>query len=108
MRNAARSDPVGLIRDTNWLAIDEIERAPDLIFAIKKSVDEDRRPGRFLITGSANIMTIPTVSESLSGRIELATLLPLSRSEIIKRRPTFIDGCFAGHPSWCAPRSSHM
>lgn len=103
-RSAAISDPVGFIRGVNKLAIDEIQRAPDLISAIKRSVDEDRRPGRFLITGSANIMTIPTVSESLAGRVELATLLPLSRSEIIRRRPTFIEGCFARQPPVPAER----
>lgn len=96
--NAARSDPVGFIRGANRLAIDEIQRAPDLIPAIKRSVDEDQRPGRFIISGSANVMTIPTVSESLAGRVELVTLLPLSRSEVIRRRPSFIQSCFDGQP----------
>jgi predicted AAA+ superfamily ATPase len=95
---AARRDPVGFVRAVDRLAIDEIQRAPDLLLAIKKSVDEDRRPGRFILTGSANVMTLPTVSESLAGRVELATLLPLSRAEIIGRQPTFLDGCFAGAP----------
>ena len=98
LRDAAIGDPVGFIRDVDRLAIDEIQRVPQLLPAIKKSVDEDRRPGRFLLTGSANLMTIPTVSESLAGRVELATLLPLSRAEVIGRKPTFLAACFAGKP----------
>lgn len=50
-RNAALTDPVGLIRDVDRAIIDEIQRAPDLMLAIKQSVDADRRPGRFLVTG---------------------------------------------------------
>ena len=53
---AAKADPVGMIRGLDRAVIDEIQRAPQLLIAIKKSVDEDRRPGRFLLTGSANLM----------------------------------------------------
>ena len=63
---SAREDPVGLIRSLDYAVIDEIQRAPQLLLAIKKSVDEDRRPGRFLLTGSANLMTLPTVADSLA------------------------------------------
>jgi uncharacterized protein len=52
------------------------------ILAIKKTVDEDRRPGRFLLIGSANLMALPTVADSLAGRMEILTLLPLSQSEM--------------------------
>ena len=62
--------------------IDEIQRAPELILAIKRSVDEDARPGRFLLTGSANLLTVPTVADSLAGRMAIVDLLPLSVSEI--------------------------
>lgn len=79
---SAREDPVGMIRSLDRAVIDEIQRAPHLLLAIKKSVDEDRRPGRFLITGSANLMTLPTVADSLAGRMETLTLLPLSQSEL--------------------------
>ena len=58
---SAREDPVGMIRSLDRAVIDEIQRAPALLLAIKKSVDEDRRPGRFLLTGSANLMALPTV-----------------------------------------------
>src|ERR1035437_5925710 len=54
---AARSDPTGLVRALDRTTIDEVQRVPDLLRAIKKSVDDDRRPGRFLLTGSANILT---------------------------------------------------
>jgi len=64
---AAESDPAGFIRGLNRTTIDEIQRAPDLLLAIKKTVDEDYRPGRFLLTGSANVMTLPRIADSLAG-----------------------------------------
>ena len=73
-----RNDPAGVIRDLDCAVIDEIQRAPQLLLAIKKSVDEDRRPGRFLLTGSANLMALPRVADSLAGRMETLQLLPLS------------------------------
>jgi len=93
---AARSDPTGLVRGLDRATIDEVQRAPDLLRAIKKSVDEERRAGRFLLTGSANILALPQVSESLAGRMETISLLPLSRAEIRGRRPTFLRAAFAG------------
>lgn len=95
---AARSDPVGFLRGIDRAVIDEIQRAPDLMLAIKQMVDEDRRPGRFLITGSANLLTLSTIRESLAGRIEVLPLLPLSQSEIRGRRQNFIDVAFRGKP----------
>ena len=79
---SAREDPVGMIRSLDCAVIDEIQRAPQLLLAIKKSIDEDRRPGRFLLTGSANLMALPTVADSLAGRMETLLLLPLSQSEM--------------------------
>lgn len=93
---SARQDPVGLIRSLDRAVIDEIQRAPQLLLAIKKSVDEDRRPGRFLLTGSANLMALPTVADSLAGRMETLHLLPLSQSEIEGRAANWIDSAFAG------------
>jgi len=93
---SARNDPVGLIRSLDRAVIDEIQRAPQLLLAIKKSVDEDRRPGRFLLTGSANLMALPTVADSLAGRIETLSLLPLSQSEIEGRAANWIDSAFSG------------
>ena len=79
---AAKEDPVGLIRSLDRAVIDEIQRAPQLLLAIKKTVDEDKTLlGRFLLTGSANLMALPMVADSLAGRMETLTL-PLSQSEI--------------------------
>jgi hypothetical protein len=93
---SAREDPVGMVRSLVRAVIDEIQRAPQLLLAIKKSVDEDRRPGRFLLTGSANLMALPTVADSLAGRMETLSLLPLSQSEIALRQANWIDQAFAG------------
>ena len=93
---SAREDPVGLIRSLDRAVIDEIQRAPQLLLAIKKSVDEDRRFGRFLLTGSANLMSLPTVADSLAGRMETLTLLPLSQAEIERRSANWIDSAFTG------------
>ena len=93
---SAREDPVGMVRSLDRAVIDEIQRAPQLLLAIKKSVDEDRRPGRFLLTGSANLMALPTVADSLAGRMETLSLLPLSQSEMALRQANWIDQAFAG------------
>ena len=75
---AARADPVAFVRGLDHAVIDEVQRAPDVLLAIKRSVDEDRRPGRFLLTGSANLMLLPRVADSLAGRMATLDLLPLS------------------------------
>lgn len=101
---SAREDPVGMIRSLDRAVIDEIQRAPQLLLAIKKSVDEDRRPGRFLLTGSANLMALPTVADSLAGRMETLSLLPLSQSEIEGQSANWLDSVFAGRiPQPCTP-----
>jgi predicted AAA+ superfamily ATPase len=94
---AALSDPDGLIAGTGGLTvIDEVQRAPDLLRAVKLSVDRDQRPGRFLLTGSANLLRLRTVSESLAGRAGYLELLPLSWSEIVGApRPASISHAFA-------------
>ena len=101
---AAKEDPVGMIRGLDRAVIDEIQRAPQLLLAIKKTVDEDRRPGRFLLTGSANLMALPTVADSLAGRMETLTLLPLSQSEMQGTTINWLDEAFSGRlPSVSAP-----
>ena len=100
--SAAKSDPVGFVRGLDRATIDEIQRAPELILAIKRSVDEDTRPGRFLLTGSANLLTVPTVADSLAGRMAIVDLLPLSMSEIRRRPSRFLEEVFHGN----APRPS--
>lgn len=93
---AATQDPVGFIRNLDHAVIDEIQRAPELMLVIKQSVDKDPRPGRFLLTGSANLMSIPTVSDSLAGRMTTIRLLPLSQAEILSQTPSFIEKAFGG------------
>lgn len=93
---AARADPAGFIRGLDRVIIDEIQRVPDLLLAIKRSVDEDYRPGRFLLTGSANVLTLPKVADSLAGRMETIHLLPLARAEVVGRPSSFLEKVFAG------------
>ncbi|HWE83809.1 MAG TPA: ATP-binding protein [Terracidiphilus sp.] len=96
---SARHDPAGLLRGLGSVTIDEVQRAPDLLRAIKKQVDDDREPGRFLLTGSANLLALPQVSESLAGRMEIVNLLPLAQAEIRGRAPTFLKSAFQGRIS---------
>ena len=95
----AAADPVGFVRGLDYAVIDEVQRAPDLLLAIKRAVDKDYRPGRFLLTGSANVMTLPKVADSLAGRMETLRLFPLCRAEIEGRSPCFLDQIFAGDVS---------
>ena len=78
--------------------IDEVQRAPELFRAIKLVVDRDRRPGQFLLTGSANVLLLPKLSDSLAGRMRIITLWPLSQSEIDGTEGRFIETVFAQDP----------
>jgi predicted AAA+ superfamily ATPase len=95
---AAKHDVVGFVRGIDRAVIDEVQRLPALLLAIKESVDADRRPGRFLLTGSANLMTLPRVADSLAGRTTTVQLLPLSQSEIRARPTEFLARVFQGKP----------
>ena len=93
--SAATSDPEGFINSFNGpVIIDEIQRAPELFVAIKSAVDERRDAGRFLLTGSADVLLLPNLLESLTGRMEIFTLWPFSRGEITGKKETFIDDLF--------------
>ena len=82
-RNAALSDPTGFVAGmAGPVVIDEIQRAPDLVLAIKHAVDRDTTPGRFLLTGSANLLSNRRVRDSLAGRVETVRLWPLAQAEI--------------------------
>jgi hypothetical protein len=96
--DTARSDPVGFIRGLDRAVIDEVQRAPQLLLAIKRAVDTDRRPGRFLLTGSADLLTLPQIADSLAGRMEIAELLPLSQSELRKKPCDFLERTMRGEP----------
>lgn len=95
VRATAAADPVGFVEDRpGLLAIDEVQRVPELLLAIKSAVDRNRRPGRFLITGSSQLSANREVSETLTGRIERLTLWPFSQSELAGRHRTFLDRLF--------------
>jgi hypothetical protein len=103
-RAAAQADPRGfLARRTGPIVIDEIQRVPQLLLAIKMAVDRDNTPGRFLLTGSANILTAPRVMDSLAGRIEIVTLWPLSQGELAGVAESFVDAVLDGAPPNVAP-----
>lgn len=93
---AATEDPAGFIRELpKPVVIDEVQRAPGLLLAIKEDVDRNRQPGNYLLTGSANILALPQVADSLAGRMEVLTLNPLSQGEIANVRDDFIARLFA-------------
>ncbi len=94
--SAAKNDPPGFIAGFDEpVILDEVQRVPELFPAIKIEVDRNRRPGRFLLTGSADVMLLPQLSESLTGRVEIHTLWPLSPGEINSSTGNFIDMTFA-------------
>lgn len=94
---AARTDPIGFVQNLpEKVILDEIQRTPELFLAIKASVDQNRKPGRFLLTGSANILLLPQLADSLAGRMEIMQLRPLSQYEIAGQSPDFLTKLFSG------------
>jgi hypothetical protein len=97
LRRAAESDPVGFVADLPERAtLDEVQRAPALFTAIKTAIDRRRAPGRLIMTGSANVLSVPKLADSLAGRMEVLRLHPLAQCELSKREPGFLDALFAG------------
>lgn len=93
---AASGDPAGFLAGLEGpVVLDEVQRAPGLFLAMKAVVDRDRSAGRYLLTGSANVMFLPRLSESLAGRMEILTLWPLSQGEIEGVREGFVDAVFS-------------
>lgn len=94
---AASSDPVGFIADLPERTIlDEVQRVPGLFSSLESAVDRDRRPGRFLLTGSTNVLLVPKLADSLAGRMEVLRLHPLAQCELAGHRPRFLDALFDG------------
>ena len=92
---AAQQDPSRFIKNLPEKAVlDEIQRVPQLLLPIKASIDTLRSPGRFLLTGSANVMLLPQIADSLAGRIEILNLWPLSYGEKTNIKESFIDHVF--------------
>ena len=98
-REAASRDPAGFVAELSGpVLIDEIQHVPELLLEIKRAVDRDTTPGRFLLTGSANILTSKKIKDALTGRIETLNLWPLAQSEIRGGRVNFADALFEGTP----------
>jgi hypothetical protein len=92
---AATADPVGFVGDLPQMCIlDEVQRAPQIFGALKREVDRRRAPGRFLLTGSANVLLVPALADSLAGRLGLVRLHPLAQCELEGRVPTFLAQLF--------------
>jgi predicted AAA+ superfamily ATPase len=97
-RSAARADPVGFLGQNpgGLFAIDEVQRVPEIVLALKLVVDRDPRPGRFLLTGSANLLRLPAAEDSLAGRAESIELHGFSQGELAGYREKFIDRLLSG------------
>ncbi len=106
---AARDDPAGFVAAREGaLVIDEVQRAPGLLLEIKASIDSDRRPGRFILTGSADVLALPRVAETLAGRMEVLRLWPFSQGEIAGRRETFLAALLAAEPEALAGKAEAL
>lgn len=98
-RVGALADPTGFVAGLDSPAvIDEVQRAPDLLLAVKEAVDRDPRPGRFLLTGSANVLSNRKVKDALTGRMEIVRLWPLSQAELQGATGNVIDALFRATP----------
>lgn len=104
-REAAHRDPERFVAADGLLVVDEIQRAPELMLAIKARVDEDNRPGQFLLTGSARLLGLRGLPDALVGRSETIELWPFSQGEIEGTSETFVDTAFNGHLDRLAPVS---
>ncbi|MCL2804771.1 MAG: ATP-binding protein [Treponema sp.] len=93
---SALSDPKGFIKHSDGtMFIDEVQKAPNLIPEIKLAVDKNNRPGQFCITGSANLQTLPIITDSMAGRNKRIRLRPLTTGEILYKKPKFLEHAFA-------------
>ncbi len=106
----ARSDPTGFVTALpRWAILDEIQRVPELMRTLKLAVDRDRRPGRFVLTGSANLLLLPGLGDSLAGRMEVLHLHPLTAAERARTRgrflATLLDGRLKARIAGTAPRA---
>lgn len=98
---AARSDPTGFVAGlTTPVTLDEVQHVPEIFPAIKVAVDRKRESGRFLLTGSADVLLLPKLSESLAGRMEVLTLWPFSQGEMAGIHERFVDTLFLKQPVW--------
>jgi predicted AAA+ superfamily ATPase len=106
LRASAQTDPLGFVDDLPEKAVlDEVQRVPELFTTLKAAVDRDRRPGRFILTGSANVLLVPKLSDSLAGRMEILRLHPLAQAELAGQSSSFLDALFGdGFKAGSRPR----
>ncbi|MCH9694155.1 MAG: ATP-binding protein [Gammaproteobacteria bacterium] len=98
LRGAAEDDPMGFVGDLpDRVILDEVQRVPALFTALKSAIDSDRSLGRFLLTGSANVLLVPKLADSLAGRMEIIRLFPFAQCELDKKESTFLDALFSGN-----------
>ena len=96
-RFAADADPAGFVAGlAGRVILDEVQRVPSLFTALKQDIDRNRVPGRFLLTGSSQVLLVPALADSLAGRLEILRLHPLSQNEMHGGSPNFLDDLFAG------------
>ena len=94
---AAQEDPAGFVDELpEHTVLDEVQRVPALFTALKRAVDRHRTPGRFVLTGSTNVLLVPAVADSLAGRMEIVRLHPLAQVEIARAEPAFFHALFDG------------
>ncbi|AQZ71313.1 hypothetical protein BKM31_52865 [[Actinomadura] parvosata subsp. kistnae] len=98
-RQAAVEDPDGFVAFPDLMVIDEIQRVPELLLAIKSQVDNDPRPGRFLLTGSSRLLALKDLPDTLPGRMETIELWPFAQGEIDGTADRFVDAVFAEGPA---------
>lgn len=92
---AARADPLGFVTDLPpKMVLDEVQRVPEIFTTLKLVVDRDRQPGRFLLTGSADVLLLPKLADSLAGRIEVIRLHPLAQVELRQQSAVFLQQLF--------------
>jgi predicted AAA+ superfamily ATPase len=97
LSSAVESDPIGFVDELpEKVILDEVQHVPGIFPIIKKTVDRNRIPGRFLLTGSANVLLVPKLSESLSGRMEILRLHPLAQCELAGEKSSFLKKLFSG------------
>jgi uncharacterized protein len=103
----ARRNPASFLRSRKPpLVIDEVQRTPELFLALKLFVDQDRRAGQFLLTGSANVLLLPKVADSLAGRMEPIELAPFTQAELEGSEQNFVDRLFSAEP-FAPTRTAH-
>lgn len=96
VRAGAKEDPVAFVHDLpERIILDEVQHVPEIFSSLKLAIDRRRESGRFILTGSTNILLLPTLSDSLAGRMEVLHLHPLAQCELSETPSTFLSQLFS-------------